>query len=397
MKTSNVYVIDALRTPVGKAPRGLLSGQRPDDLLAQCLRGLMAGHQEIDPAMVGDVVVGCAMPEGEQGLNVARMALLLAGLPDSVPGMTVNRFCASGLEAIAIAAERVRSGAQDLAIAAGVESMSRVPMMGFQPAFNPRTFDGSVDIAIAYGMGLTAEAVAVDWGVSREDQDAYALQSHQRALQAMQDGCFKDEILPLELQQARAVSGGAVALDSRIVDNDEGPRADSSEQALAALRPVFSAEGSVTAGNSSQMSDGAAALLLASEALVDRLGLRPMARFHGYHVAGVTPKHMGIGPVAAVPPLLERHGLTVDQLDHIELNEAFAAQTLAVMRDLGFDSKQVNPQGGAIALGHPLGATGAIRSTTLVHALRRERLRYGLVTMCIGTGMGAAGLFEAVA
>jgi acetyl-CoA acyltransferase len=391
------YIVAATRTPVGKAPRGVFRNTRPDDLLAHVLRAALAQASSLDPAAIGDVVVGCAMPEAEQGLNVARMALLLAGLPDSVPGVTVNRFCASGLEAVAQAANRIRLGEAEVMLAGGVESMSRVPMGGHKPSYNPALFAAGGDVGIAYGRGLTAEKVAARWRVGREAQDEFALRSHQRALAAQAAGAFDAEIAPytvasrgIDLASRQAVSA------SQLVTQDEGPRADSTLEALAKLKPVFAREGSVTAGSSSQMSDGAAAVLLCSEAALQRYNLTPLARFVSYSVAGVPPEIMGIGPKEAIPRALAQAGLTLNDLDWIELNEAFAAQTLAVMQEVGLDPDKVNPLGGAIALGHPLGATGAIRTTTLVHGLRRSRQRYGMVTMCIGTGMGAAGIFEAL-
>ncbi|MCB1865324.1 MAG: acetyl-CoA C-acyltransferase [Chromatiales bacterium] len=394
---SDAYIVDAVRTPVGKAPRGGLRHTRPDDLLVHCLRGLLARNEGVDPAAIGDVIVGCAMPEGEQGMNVARIALLMAGLPESVPGVTVNRFCASGLQAVAWAADRIRLGEVDLMIAAGTESMSLVPMGGAKPAYNPAVFDGDHDLAIAYGMGITAERVAERWKVDRAMQDAFALQSHQRAVAAQAAGAFGAEILPVTVRDARPDRHSAtVAIAERTIAQDEGPRADTSIDVLAKLRSVFAARGSVTAGNSSQTSDGAGAVLLASEAGLKRFGLRPRARFLGYAVSGVAPEVMGIGPVRAIPQALALTGVRQADLDWIELNEAFAAQSVAVINELGLDPTRVNPLGGAIALGHPLGATGAIRAATLVHALEREKLRYGMLTMCIGTGMGAAGVFERV-
>jgi acetyl-CoA acyltransferase len=393
----DAYVVSAVRTPVAKAPRGSFRHTRPDDLLVHVLRELLARHPQLEGREIDDVIVGCAMPEAEQGMNVARIGLLLAGLPDSVPGMTVNRFCASGLQTVAMAADRVRLGEADLMIAAGTESMSAVPMMGHKVAFNPRVFASEEDVAIAYGMGITAEKVAERWKVDREAQDGFALESHRRAVAAIAKGEFREEISPIEVRQAAPdLEAGQVRIRTRLLDTDEGPRSESSMEALAKLRPVFAARGSVTAGNSSQMSDGAAAVLVASERALQRYGLDPMARFRGYAVAGVAPEVMGIGPVEAIPKVLHQTGVQQGDLDWIELNEAFAAQSLAVVRELGLDPARVNPLGGAIALGHPLGATGAVRTATVVHALRRRGLRYGMVTMCVGTGMGAAGIFEAV-
>ncbi len=392
----DAYIVASTRTAVGKAPRGMFKSTRPDTLLAHALTSVLAQVPAIDPARVDDVITGCAMPEYEQGMNVARIGVLLAGLPVSVAGMTVNRFCSSGLNAVSIAADRIRTGEADIVIAAGTESMSMVPMAG-RLALNEAIFAHDETVGIAYGMGLTAERVATQWKVSREDQDAYAAESHRRALAAQAAGEFAQEITPFtvredlpDLATERAVT------HERVVAQDEGPRADTSLAGLAKLRPVFAAKGSVTAGNSSQMSDGAAAAILVSERVVRELALAPLARWMGFAVAGVPPEIMGIGPIAAIPKVLARAGLRADQLDWIELNEAFAAQTLVVMRELALDPAKVNPLGGAIALGHPLGATGAIRTATLTHGLRRRRGKYGMVTMCIGTGMGAAGLFEAV-
>ena len=393
----DAYIVAAVRTPVGKAPRGMFRNVRPDDMLAHVLRGVMAQVPGLDAHEIADVIVGCAMPEAEQGMNVARIGVLLAGLPDSVPAMTINRFCSSGVQAVALAADRIRTGDDDVVIAAGTESMSMVPMMGNRIALNSAVFQGNEHVAIAYGMGITAENVAKQWKVSREDQDAFAVASHQKAAQAIATGGFKEEILPYGIETASPdLASGQVVRRTRMADTDEGPRADSTTESLAKLRTVFAAKGTVTAGNSSQMSDGAAAVVLMSEAAMKRHGLTPLARFVGYAVAGVPPEIMGIGPIKAIPKVLSQSGIRADQLDWIELNEAFAAQALAVIRELGLDPSKVNPQGGAIALGHPLGATGAIRAATLVHGLRRTRGRYGMVTMCIGTGMGAAGLFEAL-
>ncbi|MCS4503726.1 3-ketoacyl-CoA thiolase [wastewater metagenome] len=391
----DAYIVAAVRTPVGRAPRGALSGTRPDDLLAHVLRGAVDAVPELAPEGIEDVIAGCAMPEGSQGLNVARIAALLAGLPKSVPGVTVNRFCASGLESIAQAAGRIRSGEADCILAAGTESMSAIPWMGHRPSLNPTIFERDEDVGIAYGMGLTAERVAERYGVSREDQDAFALESHRRAVTAIDGGAFADEILPVTARSyAPAAEGASVRISERAVATDEGPRRDTDAARLAKLRPVFAARGSVTAGNSSQTSDGAGAVVVMSGRRVRELGITPMARFAGYRVVGVPPEIMGIGPVEAIPAALRAAGIGRDDLGWIELNEAFAAQSLAVMRELELDPARVNPLGGAIALGHPLGATGAVRTATLLHGLRRQGLRYGMVTMCVGTGMGAAGVFE---
>ena len=392
----DAYIVSAVRTPVGKAPRGIFRNTRPDDLLAHVLRAALAKAPTIDESTIGDVIVGCAMPEAEQGMNVARIGLLLAGLPNGIPGMTINRFCSSGSQAVAIAADRIRVGEADLMLAGGTESMSMVPMMGFKPAINPAVFNDD-NIAIAYGMGITAENVARQWKVSREDQDAFALQSHQRALAAIESGHFRNEIVPYALDDHYPdIASGGVRHDTRIVDTDEGPRRDTSADVLAKLRPVFRMGGSVTAGNSSQMSDGAGAVLLASERAIKEFGLKPLARYVTSSVAGVPPEIMGIGPKEAVPRALRRAGWKQEDLDWVELNEAFAAQSLAVIRDLGLDPSKVNPLGGAIALGHPLGATGAKLTATVVHGLHRTAGKRGLVTMCIGTGMGFAMLLEAV-
>ena len=391
------YIVAATRTPVGKAPRGVFRNTRPDEMLAHVLRAVVAQAPGIDVGRIEDVIIGCAMPEAEQGMNVARIGVLLAGLPHTVPAQTINRFCSSGLQAVAMAADRIRLGEADLVIAGGTESMSMVPMMGNKVALSPQVFARDENVAIAYGMGITAEKVAEEWKVSREDQDAFALASHRKALAAIDAGEFRAEITPYQvISHQPDLDGGAVRVRELLVEHDEGPRADTSAEGLAKLRPVFRNGGSVTAGNSSQMSDGAGAVLLASEQAIKDYGLTPLARFAGFSVAGVRPEVMGIGPIAAIPKVLRQAGLSKDRLDWIELNEAFAAQALAVIRDCELDPARVNPLGGAIALGHPLGATGAIRTATLVHGLRRRGLKYGMVTMCIGTGMGAAGLFEAV-
>ena len=391
------YIVAAVRTPVGKAPRGMFKNVRPDDMLAHVLRGAMAQVPGLDPHDIGDVVVGCAMPEGEQGMNVARIGVLLAGLPDSVPAVTINRFCSSGVQAISMAADRIRCGDDDVVIAAGTESMSMVPMMGNKIALNQSVFTNNENVAIAYGMGITAENVAKQWKVTREEQDAFAVASHQKAAAAIAAGNFKTEILPYEIDAAMPdLSSGQITHRKKIAANDEGPRADSSMESLAKLRTVFAAKGSVTAGNSSQMSDGAGAVILMSEKAIKKYNIQPLARFVSFAVAGVPPEIMGIGPIKAIPKVLAQAGLKQDDLDWIELNEAFAAQALAVTKDLGLNPAKINPQGGAIALGHPLGATGAIRAATLLHGMRRNKQKWGMVTMCIGTGMGAAGLFESM-
>lgn len=393
----DVYVVAATRTPIGKAPKGALRQMRPDDLLVHAISHAMKQVPSLDPAAVEDAIIGCAMPEAEQGLNVARIAVLLAGLPSTTGGVTVNRFCASGITAVQMAADRIRCGQAEVMLAGGTESMSLVPMGGVKPSFNPHIFDRDENVGIAYGMGMTAEKVAAQWKVSREEQDQFALRSHQKAIAAQQAGEFNDEIVPIDVVSKVAnLSSGEVEVKTRSMKLDEGPRADTTLEALARLKPVFAARGSVTAGNSSQTSDGAGALLLCSERALKQFNLEPLARFLSFAVKGVPPEIMGIGPKEAIPLALRLAGIRQDDLDWIELNEAFAAQSLAVIKDLGLDPAKVNPMGGAIALGHPLGATGAIRAATVVHALRRRKLKYGMVTMCVGTGMGAAGVFESV-
>lgn len=399
-QVQDAYIVAATRTPIGRSHKGSFRHLRPDDLLAIALRSALAQAPGLDPKAIEDVICGCAIPEAQQGLNVARIGAILAGLPHSVGGITVNRFCASGLSAVAMAADRIRVGEADVMIAAGTESMSMVPMMGNSPSLSPAIFANTQDVeqyGIAYGMGLTAEKVAQQWKVSREAQDAFALQSHQRAVVAMKNGEFANEITPVEVTEREVnLDTAKVSKSTRTVNLDEGARPDTSLEGLARLRTVFAARGSVTAGNSSQTSDGAGALILASEAAVKRFGLKPLARFVSYASRGVPPHIMGIGPVEAIPAALRCAGLTQDDMDWIELNEAFAAQSLAVINTLGLDPAKVNPMGGAIALGHPLGATGAIRSATVVHALRRHQKKYGMVTMCVGMGQGAAGIFERV-
>jgi acetyl-CoA acyltransferase len=396
-QVQDAYIVAATRTPVGKAPRGMLRNVRPDDLLAYTLKSALARCPGLDPAAVEDVIVGCAMPEAEQGMNVARIGLLLAGFPDSVSGMTINRFCSSGVQAVALAADRIRLGEAEVMIAAGTESMSMVPMGGNKPSFSPAIFEKNEHVAIAYGMGITAEKVAQQWKVSREEQDMFAAESHRRAIRATETGEFKDEMTPYAVtERLPDLVAREIKVKTRELASDEGPRRDTSPEGLAKLRPAFAAKGTITAGNASQMSDGSGAVVLMSEAALARFGLRPIGRFMGYAVAGVPPDIMGIGPVKAIPKVLKQVGLKQDDIDWIELNEAFAAQSLAVMTDLGLDHARVNPLGGAIALGHPLGATGAIRVATLIHGLRRHQKKYGMVTMCIGTGMGAAGVFEAL-
>jgi acetyl-CoA acyltransferase len=396
-QVQDAYIVAAKRGPVGKAPRGMLRNVRPDDLLAHTLRAALAQVPALDPAAVDDVVVGCAIPEAEQGMNVARVGLLLAGLPDTVAGMTVNRFCSSGLQAVAIAADRIRLGDADVMIGAGTESMSMIPMGGNKISFSEHIFDRDENIAIGYGMGITAEKVAQQWKVSREAQDQFATHSHRKALAAIEKGEFADEMAPYTVDEKLPdLVEHEIRHQTRTLSVDEGPRPGTTPEVLAKLKPAFAAKGSVTAGNSSQTSDGAGAVIVVSEAALRRFNLQPLARFLGFAVAGVPPDVMGIGPKFAIPKVLKQVGLRQDDIDSIELNEAFAAQSLAVIHDLGLDPAKINPLGGAIALGHPLGATGAIRTATLVHGMRRRGQRYGMVTMCIGTGMGAAGVFEAV-
>ncbi len=390
------YIVATTRTPVGKAPRGMLRHVRPDDMLAHVLKGALAQVPELDVNLINDVVVGCAFPEAEQGLNMARIGALLAGLPETVGGLTINRYCSSGINAVQIAADRIRTGEADVVIAAGSESMSMVPMMGNKVSLNPAIFAKDENYAIAYGMGPTAEKVAQQWKVSREDQDAFAVESHRRAIAAIQSGAFANEITPLDATyRTPNLATGEVILRNKVLDTDEGPRLDTTLEGLAKLKTVFDAKGSVTAGNSSQMSDGAGAVVLVSEKVLKQFNLTPLARYVSFAVKGVPPAIMGIGPKVAIPAALANAGIAQSDLKWIELNEAFAAQALAVMRDLELDPAVVNPNGGAIALGHPLGATGAIRTATLVHGMRRRgQTGYGMVTMCIGTGMGAAGILE---
>ncbi len=390
----DAYIVASTRTAVGKAPRGAYRSTRPDTLLAHVLQRVLAQVPAIDAKRIDDVIVGCAMPEYEQGMNVARIGLLLAGLPDSVAGMTINRFCSSGLNAVSIAADRIRTGEADIVIAAGTESMSMIPMLG-RLALNEAVFAKGENVGIAYGMGITAENVAAQWKISRDDQDAFALASHQKALAAQRNGEFDAEISAITVHESLPdLASGKIAIRNREIARDEGPRADTTLEGLAKLRPVFAAKGSVTAGNSSQMSDGAGASIVVSERVMKELGLAPLARWVGFAVGGVPPAIMGVGPIAAIPKVLKASGLKQDDMDWIELNEAFAAQALAVIRELGIDPAKVNPLGGAIALGHPLGATGAVRTATITHGLKRRKQKYGMVTMCVGTGMGAAGIFE---
>ncbi len=396
-QVQDAYIVAATRTPIGRSHRGFFRNMRPDDLLVKALQAALAQVPSLDAKAIEDIICGCAIPEGPQGLNIARIGAVLAGLPNSVGGITVNRFCASGLSAVQMAADRIRVGEADVMIAAGVESMSMVPMMGNTPSLSPTMFERDENIGIAYGMGLTAEKVANQWKVSREAQDAFAVESHRRALAAQAAGDFTAEITPVEVvDRSPNLETGEVVEKRRTVSLDEGPRVDTSLEGLSKLKAVFAARGSVTAGNSSQTSDGAGALILASEKAVKQYGLKPLARFVSFASKGVPPHIMGIGPIEAIPAALRYAGLTLNDMDWIELNEAFAAQSLAVVNTLGLDPAKVNPMGGAIALGHPLGATGAIRAATVIHALQRKQLKYGMVSMCVGMGQGAAGIFERV-
>jgi acetyl-CoA acyltransferase len=388
------YIVAATRTPIGKAPRGMFKNVRPDDLLVRVLQSALSQVPDLDPKLIEDAIVGCSFPEAEQGLNMARNAVLLAGLPNTVGGVTINRYCASGITAVAMAADRIRVGQADVMIAAGAESMSMVPMMGHHPSINMGVFKDD-NIGMAYGMGLTAEKVAQQWKVSREDQDAFSVESHRRALAAQEAGYFDAETTSVEIiEKFPNLATGQIDIKTRTVNRDEGARKDTSMEGLTRLKPVFAAKGSVTAGNSSQTSDGAGALVLVSEKILTQFNLTPLAKFSSFAVRGVPPEIMGIGPKEAIPAACRAAGITQDQIDWFELNEAFAAQALAVVRDLGLDPSKVNPMGGAIALGHPLGATGAIRAATVIHAMQRNKLKYGMVTMCVGSGMGAAGIFE---
>jgi acetyl-CoA acyltransferase len=391
MQIKNAYIVDAVRSAVGRAGRGSLSQVRPEAMGGEVIRALLERYPSVAMKDIDDVLVGCAMPEGAQGMNLGRLVAQKAGLPDSVPGATINRFCSSGLQTIAMASQSITTGFADMIVAGGVESMSQVPMTGFYYQPDPDLLAHDADVYVS--MGNTAENVAEKYSISREDQDRFALQSHQRALKAIDGGTFRDEIVPLALRRV-AFAEGLRQEHVGVFDQDEGPRRDSTLEALSALRPVFRNGGTVTAGNSSQMSDGAAASLLVSEEALRRYELKPMARLVSFAVAGVAPELMGIGPVEAVPKALKLAGMTLKQIGLIELNEAFASQSLAVIRTLGLDPEIVNVHGGAIALGHPLGCTGAKLTATLLHEMTRRKIRYGLCTMCIGGGMGAAGIFE---
>jgi len=401
-QVQEAFICAATRLPIGKSGRGYYKNTRPDEMLVRAIQAALAQVPGLDPKAIEDAIVGCSFPEGEQGMNIARVAAVLSGLPNTVGGVTVNRYCASGITALQMAADRIRVGEAEVMIAAGVESMSMVPMGGNKPSMSPAIFERDENIGLAYGMGLTAEKVAQQWKISREAQDEFAVESHRRALAAIEAGYFKAEMTPFELiERSPNLVDGSINERRRIVDIDEGPRKDTSMEGLAKLKPVFAAKGSVTAGNSSQTSDGSGALIVASEAAVKRFGLTPLARFVSFAVRGVPPEIMGIGPIEAIPVALKLAGIRAQDLDWIELNEAFAAQSLAVLNDLdskGFvlDRSKVNPNGGAIALGHPLGATGAIRAASVIHGLRRTGGKYGMVTMCIGAGQGAAGIIERI-
>lgn len=385
-------IVSAVRTAVGRAKKGTLRATRPDDMAAAVIKEAIKRAEGLDPQQVEDVILGCAMPEGAQGLNVARIATLRAGLPEQICGMTVNRFCSSGLQTIAMAAERIIAGGADVIVAGGTESMSMVPMTGHKFSANPWLAENYPEVYI--NMGLAAEHLAREYKISREEADAFALRSHERAVAAQQEGKFADEIVPLEVELVDLDEHDRRVQRAVIFDRDEGPRADTTPEALAALKPAFHARGTVTAGNASQMSDGAAAVVVMSREKAEELGIKPLARFVSFALGGVRPEMMGIGPVYAVPKALQQAGLTLDQIDLIELNEAFACQALAVIRELGMDMEKVNVNGGAIALGHPLGCTGAKLTVQILNELRRRGGRYGMVTMCIGGGMGAAGIFE---
>jgi acetyl-CoA acyltransferase len=385
-------IVSALRTAVGKAPRGVLRDTRPDDMAGTVIKAAIERTPGVDASMVEDVILGCAMPEAEQGMNVARQASWLAGIPKEASAVTINRFCSSGLQAIAFAGERIMAGWADCIVAGGTESMSLVPMGGHKIAPNPTLVDNSPDYYLA--MGLTAENLAQKYSISRAEADEFSYRSHQKAIAAIGEGKFKDEIVPLKVRTVELDGKGKRIVKESVFEVDEGPRSDTSIEVLAKLRPAFHARGTVTAGNSSQMSDGAAAAVVMSADKAKELGVKPIARLVAYATAGVDPDHMGIGPVAAVPKALKIAGLALDQIDLIELNEAFAAQALSVVKELGIDQNRLNVNGGAVALGHPLGCTGAKLTATILAEMRRRNARYGMVTMCVGGGMGAAGIFE---
>jgi len=393
MKNTTAYIVSAYRTAVGKAPKGVFRFKRPDELAAETIQYIMNEVPQLDKHRIDDVMVGNAMPEAEQGLNIARLISLMGLKVDDVPGVTVNRYCASGVETIAMATAKIQSGMSDCIIAGGAESMSFIPMGGYKPVPDYAVAkEGKEDYY--WGMGLTAEAVAKKYNVSREDQDLFSFNSHQKALKAQADGKFDKQIVPITVEQTYVDENGKKATKSYIVSKDEGPRTDTSLEVLSKLRPVFAADGSVTAGSSSQMSDGAAFVLIMSEEMVKELNLEPIARMVSYAAAGVEPRIMGIGPVKAIPKALAKAGLSLNDIDLIELNEAFASQSLAVIRELGLNQEIVNVNGGAIAMGHPLGCTGAKLSVQLFDEMKRRGNKYGIVTMCVGTGQGAAGVYE---
>ncbi|WP_205702444.1 acetyl-CoA C-acyltransferase [Inhella crocodyli] len=401
-QVQDAYIVSATRLPIGKSGRGYFKNTRPDEMLVKVMQAALAQAPGLEASAIEDAIVGCSFPEGEQGMNIARVASVLAGWGNGVGGVTINRYCASGITAVQMAADRIRVGEADVMFAGGVESMSMIPMGGNKPSLSPLIFEKDENIGIAYGMGLTAEKVAAQWKISREDQDAFAYESHRRAVAAMQAGYFDAEMTPFDVvERTPNLADGSINTKTRTVKLDEGARPDTSVEGLAKLKPVFAAKGSVTAGNSSQTSDGSGGLLIVSEAALKRYNLTPLARFVSFAVKGVPPEIMGIGPIEAIPAALKMAGLKASDLGWIELNEAFAAQSLAVLNDLDskgieLDRAKVNPNGGAIALGHPLGATGAIRAASVIHGLRRTKQKYGMVTMCVGAGQGAAGIFEAL-
>ena len=399
-QVQDAYIVAATRLPIGKSGRGYFKNTRPDEMLVKVMQAALAQAPGLEAKAIEDAIVGCSFPEGEQGMNIARVASVLAGFGPTVGGVTINRYCASGITAVQMAADRIRVGEADVMFAGGVESMSMIPMGGNKPSLSPLIFEKDENIGIAYGMGLTAEKVAAQWKISREAQDAFSVESHRRAVAAMQAGYFDAEMTPFDvIERTPNLADGTVSVKSRTVKLDEGARPDTSMEGLAKLKPVFAAKGSVTAGNSSQTSDGSGGLIIVSEAALKRYNLTPLARFVSFAVRGVPPEIMGIGPIEAIPAALKAAGISAKDLDWVELNEAFAAQSLAVLNDLDskgieLDRAKVNPNGGAIALGHPLGATGAIRAASVIHGLRRTGGKYGMVTMCVGAGQGAAGIFE---
>lgn len=399
-QVQDAYIVAATRLPIGKSGRGYFKNTRPDEMLVKVMQAALAQAPGLEAKAIEDAIVGCSFPEGEQGMNIARVASVLAGFGPTVGGVTINRYCASGITSVQMAADRIRVGEADVMFAGGVESMSLIPMGGNKPSLSPLIFEKDENIGIAYGMGLTAEKVAAQWKISREAQDAFSVESHRRAVAAMQAGYFDAEMTPFDvIERTPNLADGTVNTKTRTVKLDEGARPDTSLEGLAKLKPVFAAKGSVTAGNSSQTSDGSGGLIIVSEAALKRYNLTPLARFVSFAVKGVPPEIMGIGPIEAIPAALKMAGISAKDLDWVELNEAFAAQSLAVLNDLDskgieLDRAKVNPNGGAIALGHPLGATGAIRAASVIHNLRRTSGKYGMVTMCVGAGQGAAGIFE---